>query len=226
MDSCEFSMESGKKGEISTSLCSSNKYKLSNKPEQIFKSFSEFCYLVWGQQNKRNFLALCVDMRRDYGCLLSAYFSYVTYLPPPALRVLTGRTEWGGKSPLCGLPHISDQFCFLFFCFFFWFVFVFVFKVGSTPNLGPEVKTLRSRVACCTEWASQSPHLWSVLLFFCDYHSYFSNKEIEALSKVTVSLDSLSIVYHWTLLWVWCFPHPFELWSHPNFLLYRGGALK
>lgn len=91
MDSCEFSMESQERGEISGSFCSSNKYKLLSHNK--FKSFSEFCCLVCRHKNRRNFLALCVDMRRGYGCLSSAYFSYLTYLPPPALNVLTGRTE-------------------------------------------------------------------------------------------------------------------------------------
>lgn len=58
-------------------------------------------------------------------------------------------------------------------------------------------------------WTSQVPSsLISFVVFFCGSHSYFSSKETEALSKVTVSLYSLSIVYHWTLLWICVFSPP------------------
>lgn len=52
------------------------------------------------------------------------------------------------------------------------------------------------------------PHLWSVLLFFPVVVILILAAKKQALSKVTVSLYSLSIVYHWTLLWICVFSPP------------------
>jgi len=44
------------------------------------------------------------------------------------------------------------------------FLLTLFFLVGSTPNVGLELMTLRLRVTCSTNWASRAPHLLLTLL--------------------------------------------------------------
>ena len=64
--------------------------------------------------------------------------------------------EW---SPSMTLSFLSEFFPTIIPCFFFFFFF---FLSRLYPNVGLELTTPRSRVACSTDWARQGPHspLW------------------------------------------------------------------
>ena len=73
---------------------------------------------------------------------------------------LTSQVAWLQE---LGMPQ---QRCFYSVCnqlvpyiFLKTYFIIIIFKVSSTPNVGLELMTLRSRVTCSTDWASQAPWL-------------------------------------------------------------------
>lgn len=71
----------GWKGEISGSVCSSNKYKLSNKPGQIQVLLRILFVWCGGIRTRETPWRFCADMRKGpspgYHCLLSTHFAYL-----------------------------------------------------------------------------------------------------------------------------------------------------
>ena len=55
--------------------------------------------------------------------------------------------------------------------------FLFIFQVGSMPNMGLELTTLRSRVRCSTNRASQAPLPQKLFIWFCKDRQSWTEKE-------------------------------------------------